>query len=90
VEKLLNVEEVARVLGVSVHTVYTWVSCGRLPLVKVGARTMFEPVEIRRWVAERSRREAGGAGSAPPRSQVPRAPAGGVGSPGNGRVPEGA
>ncbi len=56
-ERLLNVGEVAQVLGVSVHTIYTWAAKGRLPLVKVGKRTMFEPREIARWVSERSRLE---------------------------------
>jgi len=56
-EKLLSVGDVAALLGVSVHTVYAWSARGRLPIVKVGTRTMFKPEEIRRWVAERSVRE---------------------------------
>lgn len=56
-EKLMNIEATADVLGVSVHTLYAWVSSGRLPVVKVGARSMFAPKEIERWVAERSKRE---------------------------------
>jgi excisionase family DNA binding protein len=60
VERLMNVREVARLLGVSVHTVYAWSSRGRLPIVKIGTRTMFDPEEIRRWVAERCIRERRG------------------------------
>lgn len=56
-QKLLSVKELAEALGISVHTVYAWVSCGRLPCVKVGTRTLFDPQEIERWVRERSRRE---------------------------------
>jgi excisionase family DNA binding protein len=55
--KLLSVSELAELLGISIPTVYAWVSKGRLPCVKLGTRTMFDPVEIARWVNERSRRE---------------------------------
>lgn len=56
-DRLLSVQEVAELLGVSVHTVYAWVSAARLPFVKVGTRTKFRQSEILRWVAERSRAE---------------------------------
>lgn len=57
---LLSVSEVARRLGVSVHTIYAWAAEGRLPLVKLGKRTLFDPDEIQRWVSERSFRESRG------------------------------
>jgi len=56
-QKLINVSELAQVLGVSIQTIYTWVSQRRLPFVKVGRRTMFNPEEIERWIKMRSRRE---------------------------------
>ena len=55
--KLISVGEVADVLGVSIQTIYSWVSKRRLPFVKVGRRTLFQPVEIERWIAARSRKE---------------------------------
>ncbi len=55
--KLFTVPELSQTLGISVHTVYAWVSQGRLPCVKLGTRTMFEPGEIERWVRERARHE---------------------------------
>lgn len=55
--KLLNVGEVADILGVSVQTIYSWVSRGRLPVVKVGRRTLFHPAELERWISMRSRKE---------------------------------
>jgi excisionase family DNA binding protein len=55
--KLISVGEVADVLGVSIQTIYSWVSKGRLPFVKVGRRTLFQPVEIERWIEARSRKE---------------------------------
>jgi excisionase family DNA binding protein len=54
-ERLLSVSQLAAYLGISTNTVYSWVSSGRLPIIKVGARTMFDPDEIRGWIRLRSR-----------------------------------
>jgi excisionase family DNA binding protein len=56
---LLSVSQVARSLGVSRHTVYVWSAEGRMPMVKLGKRTLFHPDEIERWVSERSFHEHG-------------------------------
>lgn len=74
-EKLLSVADVAELLGVSIHTVYAWAARGRLPVVKVGTRTMFAPHEIQRWVGARSRTESpvAGEGALPQSSQLPAA-----------------
>lgn len=53
-EKLLDVEEVAALLGVSRFTIYSWAAKRRLPAIKVGSRLMFRPSEIQRWVDRRS------------------------------------
>lgn len=37
--KLLTMEEVARVLGVSLKTVYRWIDAGELPVSLIGERT---------------------------------------------------
>jgi len=55
--KLLSVQEVAILLGVHRVTIYDWVSQKRIPFVKVGARTMFDPREIERWLEESTVRE---------------------------------
>ncbi len=70
-ERLLAVGDVAALLGVSPHTVYAWSSKRVLPVVKVGARTMFDPVEIRRWVELRSRAAAGASSRRAQRCPVP-------------------
>jgi excisionase family DNA binding protein len=56
IEALLSLDEVARLLCISESGVYRLVRSGDLPRVKVGKRTLFEPHEIRRFIA--SRREA--------------------------------
>ncbi len=56
INRLLSAGEAADLLGVSVHTVYAWVGEGRIPLVKLGRRTLFDPDALRMWVRECSRR----------------------------------
>jgi excisionase family DNA binding protein len=71
-EKLLGVEEVAGLLGVSRFTIYSWAAKRRLPAVKVGSRLMFRPSEIRRWVDSRSQPADGsGAPDIPPGQEGP-------------------
>jgi len=51
-ENLLSVREVARRLGgISVFTVHTWLSQGRLRRTKVGSRVMIRESELERFVA---------------------------------------
>ena len=56
IEALVSLDEVARLLRISESGVYRLVRSGDLSRVKVGKRTLFEPHEIRRFIA--SRRDA--------------------------------
>jgi len=56
IEALLSIDEVVHLLRISESGVYRLVRSGELPRVKVGSRTLFEPHEIRRFIA--SRRDA--------------------------------
>lgn len=49
---LWNVKQAAEALGLSVHTLYSWVSMRRIKFVKMGKRTMFDPEDIRAWINE--------------------------------------
>jgi excisionase family DNA binding protein len=53
IEALLSIDEVAQLLRISESGVYRLVRSGELPRVKVGSRTLFEPHEIRRFIASR-------------------------------------
>lgn len=53
IEPLLSLDEVADLLRISESGVYRLVRSGELPRVKVGNRTLFEPDEIRRFIAQR-------------------------------------
>lgn len=54
-DRLWDVHEVARYLGVHEKTVYAWVSSLELPSIHVGRRVRFSPDDILRWVSARRR-----------------------------------
>jgi len=48
---MLTVQEAARVLGISVHTVYRLISSGELSAIKVSSRkTVIKAEEIERYI----------------------------------------
>lgn len=53
-QRFLSVVEVARLLGVSIHTIYGMISEGRLPFRhhKFGRRVLIDRKEFERWVAD--------------------------------------
>lgn len=51
-DELLSIEEAARRLGgLSVYTIQAWLSKGRLPRTKVGARTMIRESDLRTFIS---------------------------------------
>lgn len=44
-------------LGISVNTVYSWVSQRRIPFVKCGRLTKFDRQGINEWIAENTVKE---------------------------------
>jgi len=56
-EPLLSIEEVCKLLRISESGVYRLLRGGKLVSVKVGGRTLFEPGEIREFIAA-SRRDS--------------------------------
>ena len=52
--RLLDINEVADYIGLSVHTLYTMVSQRRIPYVKMGRLTKFDREEIDKWIASHS------------------------------------
>ena len=52
-EQIVSVPKAAEVLGgISPWTVYSWLSKGILPRVKVGARTMVRVADLQRLISE--------------------------------------
>ncbi len=48
--RLIDVNELAELTGLSVHTLYTWVSQKRIPYLKVGRLTKFDLKVIEGWI----------------------------------------
>ena len=56
-ERLMDVNEVAELLGVEPKTVYNWVYEGVIPYVKPTRMTLrFRPSDITEWLEERTHR----------------------------------
>ena len=49
-DNLINVENVAEVLGVAPKTIRKWVSIRFIPFVRVGRRVLFRPKSIELWL----------------------------------------
>ncbi len=49
-EKLLSVTDAAQRLGISRHTLNGWVSKRKVPFVKLGRRTLFNPADLSRII----------------------------------------
>ncbi len=49
---LMSVEDVARVLNISTHTVRRWASQKKLPRIKLGTRTLFDPEAVAEFVSQ--------------------------------------
>ena len=47
---LINISELSELMGLSVNTLYTWVSQRRIPYVKIGRLTKFNAGVIDSWI----------------------------------------
>jgi excisionase family DNA binding protein len=54
-KRLLNADEVAEVLGVKRSWVYAEARASRIPHVRLGRYTRFDPDSVEAWAAERER-----------------------------------
>lgn len=55
IEALLTPAEAARLLSVSVHTLYTWAGRHQIPVQRVGRCLRFSPAALRKWLARQAR-----------------------------------
>jgi excisionase family DNA binding protein len=49
-KKLLSVKELAEQYGFGIDTIYKWVCQRKIPFVKCGRLTKFDPVDILAWI----------------------------------------
>jgi len=52
-KRLLNLEEVAKYLGVTINTLYSWTHQKFIPHFKIGRLLKFDEEEIEAWLDER-------------------------------------
>ncbi len=51
---LIDIKELAELTGLSVGTLYQWVSQKKIPYVKCGRLTKFDIERIKKWLEEHS------------------------------------
>jgi len=49
-ERLVNIQEISRMLSVKEKTIYSWVSQGIIPYYKIGRLVRFDRKEILEWI----------------------------------------
>lgn len=54
VPRLLNPQQVAAYLDLSIHTIYKFVSQRKIPHIKIGKLLKFDRQEIDRWITRNS------------------------------------
>jgi excisionase family DNA binding protein len=55
IEKLLSVDEVSEMLGVTKATIYSWTSRNKIPHIKLSKRLLkFSKNDIEAWIAKRA------------------------------------
>ena len=53
-KRLININELSELTGLSTSTIYSWVSQSRIPFVKCGRLTKFDLTRIDEWIKENS------------------------------------
>ena len=54
-ERLVSIEELSKILGVTKATIYSWTSKNKIPHIKLSRRLLkFRESDILKWIAERS------------------------------------
>lgn len=51
---LINIKELSELLGISVSTLYTWVSQRKIPYSKIGHSVKFDLTRMEKWIKEHS------------------------------------
>ncbi len=51
-KRLMSVKEAGAYLGITTWTLYSWVSQGKIPSVKLGSRRLFDVQALDRFIAK--------------------------------------
>lgn len=49
-KKLLNIDDICEITRLSKPTIYLYVLEKRIPFIKLGSRTLFDPDDIEKWL----------------------------------------
>lgn len=52
--RLINIRELSELTGLSISTLYSWVSQKRIPYIKCGRLTRFDIKKIEQWIEKHS------------------------------------
>ena len=47
---LLTIQQAAQITGVSITTLYKWVSHRKIPYIKMGSLVKFDPLKLEEWI----------------------------------------
>jgi excisionase family DNA binding protein len=51
---LLTIQQASQITGVSIPTLYKWVSQRKIPHIKMGRLVKFDPIKLDEWIKEQS------------------------------------
>ncbi len=53
-DSLLSISETAKVLNISISTLYRLTSQKKIPFIKIGSRVVFQPEKIQAWIESKA------------------------------------
>jgi len=51
---LLTIQQAAQITGVSITTLYKWVSHRKIPYIKMGSLVKFDPLKLEEWIKQQT------------------------------------
>ena len=51
---LLTIQQAAQITGVSITTLYKWVSHRKIPYIKMGRLVKFDPIKLEEWIKQQT------------------------------------
>ncbi|MCZ6799423.1 MAG: helix-turn-helix domain-containing protein [Nitrospirae bacterium] len=51
---LLTIQQAAQITGVSITTLYKWVSHRKIPYIKMGRLVKFDPSKLEEWIKQQT------------------------------------
>jgi excisionase family DNA binding protein len=52
--RLLTIQQASQITGVSIPTLYKWVSQRKIPHIKMGRLVKFDPIKLDEWIKQQT------------------------------------